>query len=317
MTSEVSGRRILMPGSHRSGTTWVGEMLALSRGVHYVHEPFAPMYERAWVRTPTRHRYLHQPADARGPLDEDLKRIARLHPPWLTIARRARGVRNALRILEEAASTAAARRRGARALIKDPFALLMAEWIASRTGASVVVLVRHPAAFASSIKRLSWRLDVGWLLDQPSLMEGDLERFREELERDRAGTNDLLDHAALVWRALNTVVLRYERQHPTWTVIRYEDLAADPVSGVGELCRRVGVTWTPRMERLVRDRNAPRHGAEVTAGSKGDTRRDSRQAMWTWLGRLNTEEIDRVRASTAALASHWYPDDAWAPPSFV
>lgn len=31
---------ILVTGSHRSGSTWVGRMLALSPSVGYIHEPF-------------------------------------------------------------------------------------------------------------------------------------------------------------------------------------------------------------------------------------------------------------------------------------
>ena len=38
----VSDKPILVTGAHRSGTTWVGKMLALAPGVAYVHEPFNP-----------------------------------------------------------------------------------------------------------------------------------------------------------------------------------------------------------------------------------------------------------------------------------
>ena len=37
-----SGPPILVTGAHRSGTTWVGKMLALAPGIGYVHEPFSP-----------------------------------------------------------------------------------------------------------------------------------------------------------------------------------------------------------------------------------------------------------------------------------
>ena len=38
----MSDKPILVTGAHRSGTTWVGKMLALAPGVAYVHEPFSP-----------------------------------------------------------------------------------------------------------------------------------------------------------------------------------------------------------------------------------------------------------------------------------
>ena len=31
---------ILVTGSHRSGTTWVGKMISLNKNVGYIHEPF-------------------------------------------------------------------------------------------------------------------------------------------------------------------------------------------------------------------------------------------------------------------------------------
>ena len=31
---------ILVTGSHRSGTTWAGQMLATAPGIGYIHEPF-------------------------------------------------------------------------------------------------------------------------------------------------------------------------------------------------------------------------------------------------------------------------------------
>ena len=38
----ASGKPILVTGSHRSGTTWVGKMIAASPLVGYIQEPFFP-----------------------------------------------------------------------------------------------------------------------------------------------------------------------------------------------------------------------------------------------------------------------------------
>lgn len=304
---------ILITGTYRSGTTWVGKMMALSPEVHYVHEPFAPMYERSWLRTPPSLRYHHERSTVRGVYAEDLDRIVALKPPWLAIARRAGGVRNAARVAEEALRTFVARRRRARALIKDPFALLSAEWIANRVAAEVIVLVRHPAAFVSSVKRLGWRLDARWLLDQPGLMRGDLAPFKDALARDLAGELDLIDHAALMWRALNAVVLRYSRDHPEWFVLRYEDLAADPLPAFRDLYRSVDLTWNDGVAARIARLNSAENPSEVAPGEKGGVARNSRQATSTWHHRLTDAEIERVRAATEGLAEHWYSDADWKP----
>ncbi|HET7483187.1 MAG TPA: sulfotransferase family protein, partial [Actinomycetota bacterium] len=39
---------IVVTGSHRSGTTWVGRIMALSRGTGYIHEPLNPSRRPGW-----------------------------------------------------------------------------------------------------------------------------------------------------------------------------------------------------------------------------------------------------------------------------
>ena len=41
-----------MTGAHRSGTTWVGKMLARGPGVGYIHEPFNPLTSPGIRRAP-------------------------------------------------------------------------------------------------------------------------------------------------------------------------------------------------------------------------------------------------------------------------
>jgi hypothetical protein len=312
--SGFARRPILVTGVHRSGTTWVGDVLGLSSEVHYVHEPFAPMYERSWLREPPRERYYHEAPDAVGRYEADLARIAALQPPWLAIARRAGGPRNALRLAQEYVAASAARRRGARALVKDPFALLSAEWIAARSEADVIVLVRHPAAFASSVKRLGWRLDVRWLLEQPRLLSGELADFEAELRREVDAPSDLVGHACLVWRVLNSVVARYVAQYPEWQVLRYEDLAADPTGTFPSVFQRAGLAWTPAIQRSLPTLTSSTTVADVRPDDPGSTRRDSQQAMWTWTTRLSRDEIERVRLATWDVASNWYDGGHWTPP---
>lgn len=302
---------ILVTGTHRSGTTWVGDMLTVGENAHYVHEPFAPMNERSWLRSPPTTRYLYQDPDTPGPWAADLDAVCRLRPPWLPMVRRRPTLRHTVRVTQDVVRARRAARRGARALLKDPFALLMAEWVERRTGADVVVLVRHPAAFVSSVKRLGWRLDVRWLLHQEHLMATTLAPFRERLERD--AELDLVDHAALVWHALNTVVYSYERDHADWQVIAYEDLALDPATRFKKVYGRLGLPWDDTVAARIAAHNAPSHSATVAATDRGGTSRDSRKAVWTWRERLLPTEVERVRRATWPLARKWYGDERWWP----
>lgn len=304
---------LLVTGTHRSGTTWAGRMLALSPTVHYVHEPFAPMYERSWLHTPPTTAYLYQAPGTSSNYVEELRRIVALRPRWLRIARRGGGLRNFVRVSQDAVATNCARMRRARALVKDPFMLLSAEWMFQQTQADVVILVRHPAAFVSSIKRLHWRLDVNCFLEQGALMSTHLGEYASDLAADAAGEKDIVEHACLVWCVLNSIVARYETAYTNWYVLRYEDLASEPVTRFRGLYDGLGIPWTKEIEDQVREHNASKNRGEVNVGARGETRRDSRKAMWTWVDRLSAEEVDRVYARTQGLAQLWYGEDDWKP----
>jgi hypothetical protein len=71
---------------------------------------------------------------------------------------------------------------GRRTLIKDPFAVFSTAWFARKLNFKVVIAVRHPLAFVSSLKRLNWPFDFQDLLDQPLLMRDHLEPFRSQME---------------------------------------------------------------------------------------------------------------------------------------
>lgn len=311
MTLSNSKRPLLVTGTHRSGTTWVGEMLAQSPEVHYIHEPFAPMYERSWIPNRPATRYLYTPPETRNLYTAELQQLVRLRPPWLRIALRAGGLRNGVRLAQEAWKTRQARRRKARPLVKDPFLLLSAEWFARATNAQVVILVRHPAAFVSSIKRLGWRMDTSWLLNQDPLMTRFLAPFKEELEHDILGETDLIDHGCLVWNALNTVTRYYEEACPEFQVLRYEDLAENPESQFERLYKNLDISWTVNTQTNISRLNSVANPIEVNDGTRGGTNRDSRKAMWTWKNRLNRDEINRVYAATEELAPHWYGISDW------
>lgn len=269
------------------------------------------MYERAWLLDRPHAPYMYLSPDAHEAYQADLDRILSLSPAWLRIGLRARGIRNWIRLTQEAYWTSKARRTGARPLVKDPFLLLSVEWFVRKSDALPIILVRHPAAFVSSIKRLGWRLDVSTLLAQPQLMSRFLFPYRDALSEDASGRLDIIDHACLVWRALNTTVRYYEEKYPDWYVLRYEDLARDPIAGFESLYDKLNIPWTDEIQGKLISHNSDRNPSEVSPERRGSTRRNSSTAMWTWLSRLSDAEIARVKQSTGDVAGYWYDDADW------
>ena len=311
----MTGRPVLVTGSNRSGTTWVGEALGQSDEVAYLHEPFnSSLWPRLLERRPPGHfHYICE--ENEGPWVEPVDRLLRYRFPLAAQVGEVRGPKDAARLGRDWARSLRRRSLRHRPLLKDPIALFASEWLAQRFELDVVVMVRHPAAFASSIKRLAWRFDFTTWLEQPLLLRDHLGPMRADLERMAAGGHDLVEEAIVLWNALYGVVATLEDRHPEWHVLRYEDLAAAPVEGFARLYPDLGLRWDDEVARRTAAFSDERNVKEVPAREKGTVRRDSRAAMWTWAHRLTPEEVERVRAGTSAVAARYYDGAAWVPPS--
>ena len=300
---------ILVTGSIRSGTTWVGGMLALAPGVEIVHEPFNPATGPGVFRVPITRQFEYVHAANEQPYLEALQDTLAFRYGHLRQLARPRCRAWLAGSLRDARRFSTARRSGARPLIKDALAVLSAEWIASRFDAEVVVLVRHPAAFVSSLLRLGWNLDCAWLAEQPQLLRDHLPELADEIRARRAEPGTPLERATLFWRAIYAVVRGYRERHPGWHIRRHEDLAADASAAFEDLYDRLGLEYTGAVRGQVVAHSA--QGNPVECRSAHDIRLDSRASIGGWRRRLTAGQIDEIRSATADVWPDFYTDADW------
>ena len=147
-------RKILVTGTQRSGTTWLGTILSCGTSVGYIHEPFNTVnvaIHDSPISIPYQHINKESNKRSSGAFLEYLEYFVDpgfrfffnsvfpiksidsryLIPGYQHILN---GVKNGTQI------------------IKDPFALLSAEWLHTSLNWDIVIVIRHPAAFALSMK---------------------------------------------------------------------------------------------------------------------------------------------------------------------
>jgi hypothetical protein len=214
-----------------------------------------------------------------------------------------------LRSAREYARLLAYRALGAPPLVKDPIALFSAEWLASRFGMDVVIVIRHPAGFASSLKRLGWTFPFPDLLDQPLLMRDLLRPFEAELARRAERPGDILDQAALLWRMMHHVIADYRTRHPGWTFVRHEDLSREPVREFEGLFGKLGLGFTKRARDLIAETTDPANPADPADAHS--LRRDSKAGASIWKERLAPGEVRRIRAAVGDVSKLFYSDAEW------
>ena len=196
-----------------------------------------------------------------------------------------------------------------RVLIKDPFAVFSIPWFARRLNFKVVVTVRHPAAFTSSLKRLGWNFDFSDLLDQPLLMRDHLEPYRARMQS--INSDDIIGQASLLWTMFYRFVHSARELNPDFIVVRHEDLSRDPVNGFRDLYASLGLDYTPRAEKRILNSSSSENPAELSRKKVHAVKLDSRANMDNWKKRLTDEEVKRVREMTEEVAQFFYPERNW------
>jgi hypothetical protein len=300
---------ILVTGTHRSGTTWVGKMLAADGMTAYISEPLNVLHRPGVFRVKVNHWYQYVCEDNGNEYLAAFQDLLEFDYYLWDEIRSLRSRKDFLRMGRDFLIFYNGLMRGQRALLKDPFAVFSTPWFAKHLDCKVVIAVRHPAAFVSSLKRLNWPFDFQDLLDQPLLMRDHLERYRHEMEY--LESDDVVGQAALLWKMIYHSVHTTRDQHPDFIVVRHEDLSRDPVSGYRDLYKSLDLEFTPRVEKTILSSSSSENPAELSRKKVHGFKLDSRANIDIWKKRLSVEEIDRIRKITEETSTHYYSDVEW------
>ena len=198
-----------------------------------------------------------------------------------------------------------------RALLKDPIAFFSAEWLCNTFDMDVVILIRHPAAFVSSLKRLNWRHPFEHFLAQDQLMADFLEPFRSKIKVCAENKCDIISQGILLWYIFHHVVRIYQDMRPQWIFVKHEDLSRDPVSEFKKIYDQLGLRFSAKIGSVINDLSSSSNPSEVSDKSFDEISRDSRKNIWNWRRRLTKEEIGRIKNGVDPLASAFYDESDW------
>jgi len=277
------GRRgpVVVTGSHRSGTTWVARTLEKSGVLSYVDEPLNLEYDGG-----------HKIAGIRN---------------WFPyVLPGSSPVVDQLAAIERAAAA-----QSKRALFKDPIGFFAIPAYVEALHADVVVIVRHPAAFASSLKRLGWRFDFSHLLQQPALIDDLLQPYRRDMEAALSGGKDIVHQAIVLWNAIYHAAAGFRQRYPGIMLARHEDISRRPLEWFGRACNELELPFTDGMRAYILETTAAENPAEAAGNRVHQLARNSIGNIKAFRKRLSAAEMDRIREGTAAVASLFYTEEDW------
>jgi hypothetical protein len=308
---EISKQPILVTGTHRSGTSWVGEILCASGEAAYISEPLNLTHRPGVMRKPLSGWYTYITAENEmGYLPAFQETLQFRYNLWAEI-QSLKSWRDFFRMLRDGNIFLWGKLLNKRPLLKDPFAAFSIPWFVERLNCKAVVVVRHPLAFVSSLKRLGWDFNFFDLLEQPLLMQDCLNPFRAEILTVQQTPDDIIAQGSLLWKIIYLTAQECQAQTPGVIFTRHEDLSLEPVEGFHNLYDDLGLHFSPKVEKAIIKSSSSGNPKELSKGKAHSTRLDSRSNLENWKRRLTADEIARIQELTGDAAARFYPEPEW------
>lgn len=222
---------VLVTGSNRSGSTWVGKVIESAGGVYNCIEPLNPNRVKRYGKHNMPVWYPKVMPNQLNELAGEVKSIytdyifggvSDVFKSGIVGFEEHKGLRAMYRVFKKNTSRIK--------LLKDPTALFCVPFIAKQFNATSIILIRHPAAYALSIKEKNWWFDFDNFLQQENFFTNGLEALKDEVIdfKRNESAHSIIENAALLWKVFYSQVRWYQENYPEWIYIKHEDLSINP-----------------------------------------------------------------------------------------
>lgn len=301
----MNTQHIIVTGSHRSGSTWVGKCLSASGECCYLYEPFNP--RRKSYPTPFVHQYdcvneLSPPAKRKA-VERYMQRHLRFDLPFF-FARlfHTKGLHRFLSPFREVSKSLHSRK-----LFKDPLALLSLDFLNDSFSLFNLVVIRHPAAFVGSHKEKGWSFSFNHLLNQAEVVGKLPEEFVALMQKEK-DTKDLVVRSSIWWLILHWYIKDYQERREeqnNWFFVKHEDLSIDPENAFRELYDKLGLRYSSRAVKYIRQT------ANAAMDKESKFKRNSAANIYKWKKILSEEEQKTVQQITRPVSQFFYSSTDW------
>ena len=310
---------LVMTGMHRSGTTFAGKVVAVTKGIDYIHEPFN--YQYGCMGIPFVYPYINENKTRDEQIDKIIheilnykcrfKNIVKGESGLKSFIRRYVGGRGSLDLLSLKFKRIISKHKlGGSLLLKDPFVMLISPYLVKYYDAKIVILIRHPSAIWQSINRMNWTFTFD------DFAGDDFWNNLDDKNIDKEYLNSCSEviKISYLWKFLYRNVLYWKEKYPeNIELIFHESLCIDPVNNVKKIIKHYGFDMEEKHQLLIE---------KMTNGDNVDVKnkqlhnfvRNSNSLAWSWVNKIssNDEKIikDITYEDVVKIYGYWKPESA-------
>ncbi|HHH72241.1 MAG TPA: sulfotransferase [Sulfuricurvum sp.] len=271
---------LLITGAHRSGTTWIGNVLNCSNVFRYLDEPLNLEHSRHRLHGV---QYWFEDIETNKKLIWQLK----LHKLKSSLTRK-------------------------RMLVKDPLSFFSIDSYIRHLDAHVLISVRHPAAFVGSLKRQNWQHDFNHFLGQKRLMKTRLGPFEKSLALYANEKQDIVQQGILLWNLIYSNALEYKKNYPDILLVRHEDLSLNPLDEFRKIFSYFNIPYTSAVQEYILETTKETNAKKRDPEEVHQLYRNSAENIFSYRTILSAKEISEVREGTQKVSRAFYDDATWS-----
>lgn len=307
----------LITGSHKSGKSFVAQGIAVSDKIVTIYEPLNRntrvglngLNVKYW------YQYINGNDEVfRKEFSDTLKFKYRYGKQLRAI----RSVREIRKVIKEIIKMNSLRKRALTrtAMIDDPFAVFSAEWFYKNFDMPVIILIRHPASFISSLKLKNRQHSFSHFAQQHALIDDHLKPFKDEIFDFCLHNKSVVEQGILLWRLIYYTVNEYAGQYgKEWLFVRLEDFARNPMQEFKKVYEYLGIDFDSDIEQKLDSYlfSGDIYASELPVGiySQGKYKYAIEAQKRYFKYFLSQQEIDTIKEKSRDVWQHFYSDDDW------
>ena len=295
-------RPILISGSHRSGSTWVGKVIESSGSVNYILEPLNPQLRLNKLIFTSNKTNLWFPAIKYLNQSNYVKGFQNLfNYKWLNFNN------ISLSDLKYLMKMRISFSKKNTFLLKDPIALFSSEWIYKKFNSKNIILIRRPEAFVSSLKKNNWSFDFNNLLKQPEFIENHLVEFKDEIiKMANIEDPDIITQGILLWNIFHSYILNLKNKYPNWYFISHEELSFNPMDEFNKIFQYLDLDFNEKVQSYIKKSTSSGNQTERDDKEIHQLNRNSKKNIFSWKNRLSEVEIKTIQNNTEIICAKFY-----------
>lgn len=294
---------ILITGCHRSGSTWIGNVLKATNQIIYVPEPLNFKIKQNLHHFSGRNEALWFPAIEF--MDQSVYRSGFEK----ILSRKVLASDFDFTAFEDIKTWVSLRVRffgNRRILLKDPIALFSSNWLYENYNTQNIILIRRPEAFISSIKKNKWEFDFNHLKCQEQFIDTYLKEYKKEIFKHAEKKYDIVDQGILLWNVFYSFVSQMKVKYKDWYFVSHEDISLNPIEEFEKIFLYLNIDFNSKAREYIRSTTNSKNTIEREDENVHVLNRNSKEVINTWRNRLYDSEIEKIQKETEDIRLRFY-----------